>query len=422
MRVAMPADPAFLSAVLAEVDSLLEPDDTAFARRFSGAVGRQPVHTVYLPADQVSLATPAAWAAAARDLLDQHAPDARTLATAAGTDPELTAAVYDRVRWKLAGQPIEDVRADLEDGYGVRPDAEEDTAAVHAGTVLAGLGGPAGPAFVGVRIKSLEPGSRRRAVRSLDLVVGTAAADGLPPGFVVTLPKVTTVGQVEAAVLICRRLEDRHGLLAGSLRFELQVEMPQAVVGPDGTAVVARMLHASAGRCRGLHYGTYDYSAACGIAAPLQSLEHPVADHAKLVMQAAAAGTGVQLSDGSTNLLPVGDRAAVHAAWRLHARLVRRSLDRGFYQGWDLHPGQLVTRYLATYAFFRQALPASAARLRHYVERRNGGIADEPATAQALAGTLARGLACGALDATEVTALAGVDRATIDSYAAHGHR
>ncbi len=87
---------------------------------------------------------------------------------------------------------------------------------------------------------------------------------------------------------------------------------------------------------RGLHYGTYDYSAALGIAAPYQSLEHPVADHAKDVMQVAVAGTGIRLSDGSTNVLPIGDRAL--EAWRLHARLVRRSLERGFYQGWDLHP------------------------------------------------------------------------------------
>src|SRR3954452_7564450 len=100
------------------------------------------------------------------------------------------------------------------------------------------------------------------------------------------------------------------------------------------------MVSAAEGRCTGLHYGTYDYSAALGISAAHQSMEHPAADHAKAVMQVAAAGTGVRLSDGSTNILPVGDRTAVHAAWRLHARLVRRSLERGFYQGWDLHPAQ----------------------------------------------------------------------------------
>src|SRR5699024_10515324 len=126
-----------------------------------------------------------------------------------------------------------------------------------------------------------------------------------------------------------------------SLRFELQIETPQSILGPDGTALVARMIHAGHGRVTGLHYGTYDYSAFCGIAAAHQSLDHPVADHAKAVMQAAAAGTGVRLSDGSTNLLPAGDPGQVRAGWENHLRLVRRSLERGFYQGWDLHPAQL---------------------------------------------------------------------------------
>jgi hypothetical protein len=146
-----------------------------------------------------------------------------------------------------------------------------------------------------------------------------------------------------------------------------------------------------------LHYGTYDYSAAAGVAAAYQAMDHPVADHAKAVMQAAAAQTGVRLSDGSTNVLPVGSRSEVHAAWESHYRLVRRSLDRGFYQGWDLHPAQLPTRYAATYAFFREGRDAAVTRLRRYVERQESGIADEPATAKALAAYLLRGMDCGAL-------------------------
>jgi hypothetical protein len=35
--------------------------------------------------------------------------------------------------------------------------------------------------------------------------------------------------------------------------------------------------------------------------------------------------------------------------------------------------------------------------LRRYLDRQSGGIADEPATARALAGYLLRGLDCGAL-------------------------
>ena len=240
-------------------------------------------------------------------------------------------------------------------------------------------------------------------MRSLDLVLG-ALGGTLPPGFVVTLPKVTSVDQVEAMVLLCERLESAHGFPAGSLRFEVQVETPQAVLGADGTATVARVVHAADGRCTGLHYGTYDYSASLGVAAAHQAMDHPVADHAKAVMQVAAAQTGVRVSDGSTNVLPLGDREQVEAAWALHARLVRRSLERGLYQGWDLHPAQLPTRYLATFAFYRSGLTAAATRLRNYLDRRSGGVLDEPATAFALAGFLLRGLDCGALDAAEVVA------------------
>jgi hypothetical protein len=195
------------------------------------------------------------------------------------------------------------------------------------------------------------------------------------------------------------------------LEFEIQIETPAAVLGTDGVATVSRLIQASEGRCSGLHYGTYDYSASVGIAAEYQALDHPAADHAKAVLQVAAAGTGVRLSDGSTNVLPVGDTEAVRAAWNLHARLVRRSLERGFYQGWDLHPAQLPTRYGATYAFFRESAPGAIDRLGRYLSRRSAGILDEPATARAMARFLLRGLDCGALDQAEV----GFERSTLES-------
>jgi citrate lyase beta subunit len=173
------------------------------------------------------------------------------------------------------------------------------------------------------------------------------------------------------------------------------------------------MITAAAGRCTGLHYGTYDYSASLGITAQYQSMEHPAADHAKAVMQLAAAGTGVRLSDGSTNRIPVGDRAAVHAAWALHGRLVRRSLERGFYQGWDLHPAQLPSRFVAVHLFYREGAQPAAARLRAYLGRADSGLMDEPATAVALAGFLLRGVDCGALDVEEVERATGVERGSL---------
>jgi citrate lyase beta subunit len=169
------------------------------------------------------------------------------------------------------------------------------------------------------------------------------------------------------------------------------------------------MIQASAGRCVGLHYGTYDYSAELGISPAQQSLEHPAADHAKALMQAAAAGTGVRLSDGSTNLLPVGDGDAMRAAWTNHVRLVRRSLDRGFYQGWDLHPAQLPTRYAATFDFFRSGFASAGQRLLNQARNENSGTLDEPATVRAMAGFLLRGLDCGAFTDGEVATTSGTN-------------
>jgi citrate lyase beta subunit len=406
--------------VLDDLDRRLAPADAELAARYPGDPGtRQPVHTVYVPADQMAPGLPADWGARALAALAADAPTPAALARATGIDPALAAQVLPGVLAKLETEPIEDLRIDFEDGYGPRPDAREDADAAEAARALAGaLAGAAAPPYCGLRIRSLEAPTRRRGLRTLDLfLVALLAETELPGGFVVTLPKVTDVRQVEAVALVCQRLEEAHGLAEGRLRFEVQIETPQSILAADGTATVARLVQAASGRCSGLHYGTYDYSAACGIAAAYQSLEHPAADHAKAVMQVAAAGTGVRLSDGSTNVLPVGDQAAVHAAWRLHARLVRRSLERGYWQGWDLHPAQLPTRYLATYAFFAEGLAAAAARLRAYAERTAGGVLDEPATAQALAGFLVRGLDCGALTNEDVTRHTGLDRAALDRFA-----
>ena len=400
------------------LDERLADADADLAARYPGDPGTpQPVHTVYVPADRATAGTHRAWGDAALGLLDQHAPSAGALAAATGVRPDLADEAHDRVRHALEVRPVEDLRIDFEDGYGVRADDEEDAAADAAATALAAaLQAPDGPRWAGIRFKSLEAATRRRGLRTLEQVLaGVLDAGGLPDGFVLTLPKVTSVAQVEAMAAVCAALEQAYGLPPGRLGFEVQVETSQAVLDAAGTATVARMVGAAQGRCTGLHYGTFDYSAGLGISAAYQSLEHPAADHAKAVMQLAAAGTGVRLSDGSTNVLPVGGTEQVHAAWRLHARLVRRSLERGYYQGWDMHPGHLPTRYLATYAFFREALPAAAGRLRGYLDRVEGGVMDEPATAQALATTVLRGVHCGAVDADEVERLTGLTQARLEA-------
>jgi citrate lyase beta subunit len=401
-------EPSLSAADLARIDSELAATDRLLERNYPGDDGtRQPVHTVYVPADRFTPSLAADWGAQALATADAHGGLAR-LGALLGQDGDLTASVASRVEAKLSSEPIEDLRLDFEDGFGDRGDDAEDAAAVAAASaVAAAVAAGSAPPFIGIRFKCFEAPTRARGLRTLDRFVSGLAGAGEPPaGRVLTLPKVTTVAQVEAMDFAVSRLEEIHSLPAGRLRFEVQVETPQLILGPDGSSPVAQLPHAVPGRISGLHYGTYDYSASLQISAEYQSMEHPVADFAKEVMQLAVAGTGIRLSDGSTNIIPVGDN--VENAWRLHGRLVRRSLERGYYQGWDLHPAQLPSRFAATYAFYRQGLPAAAARLRNYIEHTEGGVMDEPATARALAAFVLRGVQCGAVGAEDVQALAGV--------------
>ncbi len=388
---------------LADIDTRLAATDALLATSYPGDDGsRQPVHTLYVPADRFTPDLAARWGA------DAAAAVAAFGGTAAVADAvglgDLADELAPLVDAKLRTEPIEDLRLDFEDGYGARPDAEEDADAILAAERVAeAVTAGSAPPFIGIRFKCFEAPTRRRGIRTLDLFLTALAAAGpLPDGLVLTLPKVTTVAQVEAMVALCERFEERLGLAPGRLRFEVQMETPQLIIAADGSVPVATLLHRAQGRVTALHYGTYDYSASLQIAAAHQSMEHPAADYAKQVMQVAVAETGVRLSDGSTNVIPVGEPDHVRSAWQLHARLVRRSLERGYYQGWDLHAAQLPTRYLATYAFYREGFAAAARRLDNYLHGSDATIMDEPATARALARFVVRGLECGAVTEAEV--------------------
>ncbi|MEV0040989.1 aldolase/citrate lyase family protein [Streptomyces sp. NPDC050804] len=407
-------------AVGVDIGRSLAGVDAELARRYPGDPGtRQPVHTVYVPADVFDAGTIRSWGDQALAALDEHAPDAGSLARALGLPDALAEPVYERVRAKLEREPVEDLRIDFEDGYGPRPDAEEDEAAARAARLVheAYGNGTAAP-YMGIRMKCLEAAVRDRAIRTLDIfLTGLTEAGALPGGLVLTLPKVTYAEQVTAMVRLAEEFEKARGLEPGRLGFEIQIETSQSILGADGTATVARMIDAAGGRATALHYGTFDYSACVGVSAAYQSSDHPAADHAKAVMQVAAAGTGVRVCDGSTNVLPVGPTAQVHEAWRLHYGLTRRALARAYYQGWDMHPGHLPTRYAAVYAFYREGLEPAAARLAAYAARAGGDVLDEPATAKALSGYLLRGLDCGALDTGEVSRLTGLTRAGLEEFA-----
>jgi citrate lyase beta subunit len=416
----MPDGTTLAEAVRAGIGASLAATDAELARRYPGDPGtRQPVHTVYVPADAFGEHTAREWGDRALAALDAHAPAPGTLASVLGLPADLAADVHERVRAKLRREPVEDLRIDFEDGYGPRPDAEEDATAVAAArAVTAAVAAGDAPPWIGIRMKCMEAAVRDRGIRTLDLFLTTLLdGGGLPGGLRLTLPKVTFPAQVAAMAHLCAEFERAAGLPAGRLGFEIQIETTQAVLGPDGTATVPRLIEAAGGRATALHYGTFDYSAACGVSAAHQSLDHPAADYAKAVMQAAAAGTGVRLSDGSTNVLPIGPTQRVHAAWRLHYDLARRSLALAYYQGWDMHPAQLPTRYAAVYAFYREGFEASAARLAAYAARAGGDVLDEPATARALSGFLLRGLDCGALDLAEVTGRTGLGRTELGALA-----
>ena len=405
-------------STLADIDSLLKDTDELLATRYPGERDvRQPVHTVYVPGHVSTPDLPRKWGQQALDFVDAHGGMlqlAERVITAArkeadaftgGQIPSLhqvareAELLAEAVTSKLRREPIEDLRLDFEDGFGDQGDELEDQWAGQAArNAVAGQSEIGAPAFYGIRFKCLETPTRARGLRTLDrfLAEVVAANGSLPDNLVLTLPKVSTVDQVRAMVLACRDIEAQHGLSEGAVKFEIQVETPQLVLGADGTVPLASAMDVGAGRVTSLHYGTYDYSASLGVAAAYQAMDHPVADFAKNQMLLAVAGTGVHLSDGSTNILPLGEPEDVHRAWSLHASLVRRHLKRGIYQGWDLHPHQLPTRFLATFAFYREGGRSAAQRLRNYVFKEDSAVLDEPATAKALARYLDRGLVCGA--------------------------
>ena len=391
---------------------------------------RQPVHSVYGGAHLFKADTGKKFSELALKGLRENAPDAATLTSALNLDPRLATTIYERVQQKLLREAVEDFRIDFEDGYGNRPDAEEDGHATEAAEEVAqGLAQGTLPPFIGIRIKPLTAELAARSLRTTDIFLSTLLArtrNKLPSGFVVTLPKIVAKEQVSITAKTLAAIEKAHKLKAGALRMELMVETTQSVFSPGGDVALPELIKAGGGRIRGAHLGTYDYTAGCNITAQYQSMTHPACDFAKHVMQVSLAATGVTISDGATNVMPVPphrvkagqtltaeqaaeNREAVHRVWRLHYEHVRHSLRQGFYQGWDLHPGQLPTRYAAVYAFFLEGLEQSSARLKNFIERAAQAtlqceVFDDAATGQGLLNYFLRALNCGAISLSDIEA------------------
>jgi citrate lyase beta subunit len=408
------------NALAAFIDPL-DKANSRVARRFPGdSPVRQPVHVVYGGAHLFKVDAARRLGEAALRTLQEHAPDAQTFADAVGLDPALADRIYTRVVDKLTREPVEDFRIDFEDGFGARPDHEEDGfALLCASEVAAGLRDHTLPPSIGIRIKPLNEELKRRSVRTFDMFLTRLlkeTAGALPANFVVTLPKITAPEQVAALASACDAFEYWRELPAGTLKFELMVETTQSIVASDGSVALPRLIAEGGGRIVAAHFGTYDYTAACNITAAHQHMLHPACDFARRMMQVSLAGTGIWLSDGATNVMPVGGRADVHRAWRLHAEHIRHSLTNGFYQGWDLHPAQLPSRYAAVFAFFLDGLDAASERLTNFVQKAAqatlvGNVFDDAATGQGLLNYFLRAINCGAITEHEAVQKSGL---TID--------
>ncbi len=367
---------------------------------------RQPIHTVYGGAQ---LFAPGV----ARKLGDRALEALRLY----GPPDGISATVAARIEAKLASEPVEDQRIDFEDGFGPRSDEEEDRYAVAAAQALSG---PL-PPFIGLRVRALSHDTGARCLRTLDLFLNHVPP--LPPTFRVTLPKIESPRQVENFVRALTAIERSLGLVS-RVQLEIMIETPAA------TACLAQLRDAGDGRIVGAHLGAYDYLALCGVPVQHQHLLHPLCDHLRGAMQAAYGGTGIALGDGVTTVFPVPvdrtnpgnplNREAVQEGWRLHIAHIRHSLQYGFYQSWDLHPAQLVSRYAAVYDHFEQSHAQNAVRLKAFLAtaaqaRLAGNHFDDVASAQGLLDYFLRARACQALSSDEIEQATGLSPAELET-------
>ena len=340
---------------------------------------RQPVHVVYGGAHLFKPDIAKKLGNIALGALDKWTPTTGEL--------DCTEAVLERVREKLKTEPVEDYRIDFEDGYGVHDDEEEDrhvlavSKAVREGAEAGTL-----PPFLGIRIRPLNGHTRDRALKTLRLFLQTVSYR-LPANFRVTIPKVERPEEVAQLAMELR----------GRAWIEALVETPP-IIGR-----LKELIDAAGGKLQSVHLGPYDLLASLGIAAPFQRLHHSACTSTRMRMLMAYAGTDVQVVDGPTKILPIGEtRDPIIAAWQQHRDEILLSLAEGFYQGWDLHPAQLVTRYSTLYNFYAAHAPAMEARLKNYESAAETAVVmqrqfDDASTVRGLRSFLQRARDCRAI-------------------------
>ena len=339
----------------------------------------------------------------------------------------LAYATYEKVINKLKTEALEDFRIDFEDGFGNRSWDEEDNIAVQAAIECAmGMERNCLPPFIGIRIKPFTEDLKERGARTMDIFLTTLAektTGKLPDNFVVMLPKVSIPEQITALVRLFKCIEENTTLPRGSLKMEMMVETTQAVINKDGKNPLREFVKASEGRMIATAFGTYDYTASCNITAKYQDMGHAVCDFAHHFMKVALGATGIWLSDGATNVMPIGphrgneltaeqfeeNKSIVHRNWKIAFDHTRYSLWKGMYQGWDLHPAQFPMRYAAVYSFFLESYTDAAERLKAFVDKAaratlTGDVFDDAATGQGLLNYFLRGLNCGAISLDDALA------------------
>ncbi|MCU0240116.1 MAG: aldolase/citrate lyase family protein [Pyrinomonadaceae bacterium] len=421
---------------------------------------RAPVHSVYGGADRFTADTPNKFGKLALKSVDEFAPNFVEFANAiwlkgCETLPKYTEfiqdlefqlfdnsekvkrenynawfawTIYNRVIEKLKREPIEDFRIDFEDGFGIRSNDEEDKFALLASDELAkSYINQTITTFCGFRIKSFQAETYARSTRTLELFLTNLLqkTNGiLPNNFVVTLPKINRIEEVEVLDKLLTEFEKQNNLPEKSIKIEIMIETPFAVRFSD------KLVEAASGRCVAAHFGAYDYTASFGITAVHQHLKHNVCDFARNLMQINLSPLGIRHSDSVTTEMPIAihkgenlsnqqvkeNFASVQKAWRLHFNNVNHSLINGFYQSWDLHPAQLVARYSAVYSFFLESFDSQSKRLKSFLDKAtkatmSGNQFDDAASAQGLLNYFIRAVSCGALTENEVLQSTGL---TID--------
>lgn len=419
---------------------------------------RQPVHTVYGGADLFTADSAEKMAQAALNTLVNNAPnfvefakaielpghealptDAKAIAAliqkmdnASETERKQEAAwlsytTYNKVLNKLKTEALEDFRIDFEDGFGNRSWEEEDATAERAAKEVAkGMKLNSLPPFIGIRIKPFTEDLKERGVRTLDIFLTTLSSETggkLPDNFVVMLPKVSIPEQITALIQLFETIEANTEIANGALKMEMMVETTQAVIDKDGRNPLRAYLEASKGRMIATAFGTYDYTAACNITAKYQDMGHAVCDFAHHFMKVSLGATGIWLSDGATNVMPIGphrganltaeqlaeNKAVVFRSWKKAFNHTRYSLWKGLYQGWDLNPAQFPMRYAAVYSFFLESYEDAAKRLKAFVEKAaratlTDDVFDDAATGQGLLNYFLRAMNCGAISVEDVMA------------------